>query len=213
MICAPKGQDDYGHSCFECRKKITKIDCVDYGLKSKCSACGEGARCETVLKDIDGTKFTCYACHAMRRCHDLGLLTDSECPSCIDSPWNICVPKGVDDAENACFECRKKKGKEIDCTYYGLPADCQSCRKGQLCEPATKEAGEESITCYQCKDKRITIDITIVILIIETPHQRIVLKGAEGSSLEAEDFKATAVMALAQTITVNRLSRTGLNFF
>lgn len=149
MACVETSRAQTGEQCYKCVKKT----CDTYGLESKCSACGEGARCETVTKNDRGYTLTCYRCEKMRRCHDLGLINQEECASCIDNPEYMCASRGTSDTGTPCFECVKKEGSTIDCAYYGLPAKCDSCNKNNLCVPVTKAAGDKEITCYECKPK------------------------------------------------------------
>src|SRR3989338_7904942 len=125
MTCVPARKDDYFQKCFECREKKGKeIDCAYYGMPSRCPACQENQKCVPLQKEAGDTKIICYECQNKHSCEDMGLAPESSCTKCVEDPTMTCAPSKKDDYFQKCFECRKKKGGEIDCSYYGMPSQC-----------------------------------------------------------------------------------------
>ena len=155
MTCVPARKDDYFQKCFECREKKGKeIDCAYYGMPSRCPACQENQKCVPLQKEAGDTKIICYECQNKHSCEDMGLAPESSCTKCVEDPTMTCAPSKKDDYFQKCFECRKKKGGEIDCSYYGMPSQCPACPENQRCVPVKKEAGGINIACYECQNKR-----------------------------------------------------------
>lgn len=93
-----------------------------------------------------------------------------------------------------CYTCVPKNS----CEALGFVCSCMDCYEDELCLPAqtikNPQTGEPFI-CKRCVPKShiTSIEVTWIIIIIETPHGRVILK--EG---DAPGFEPSSVMALAQ---------------
>lgn len=161
------GKPDPGFEldCYQCVAKPVLGECVD-GRPGPCDshACSHDEECREHVEKHEGQSFVCHTCGPQ------------------DDAVQFCEDKGYlsDPACNG--QC-----PAIAC----VPVDVD-LKTGQIV-PAmqTRERGSTA-RCYACMNIK-EIEVTWVIIIIETPFERFVLeKGKEGG------FKPTSVMALAK---------------
>lgn len=93
-----------------------------------------------------------------------------------------------------CYKCVEPD----DCENHNMVCSCMACRPGTICAPSGRL--ENGKMCYQCIRPK-SISVTYIIIIIETPYERFVLKN--NPAKEAVDssglgnFVPSKVMALA----------------
>ncbi len=177
--------------CYVCRNKTE--------IQNQCDDGYSGGGCEP--NPCYGGSQECFSrsgpCHICRekQC-DAPYFNSAGCASCVEGGgkcWPMMTVASSVGNVPQCYQCDYPES----CEKYGEASTCSMCRPGQLCIPGrTIVAGPPMSGEFQCKRcmNVKSIEVTYVIIIIETPHARYVLD--EGSGFAG--FNASQVMALAQ---------------
>jgi subtilisin family serine protease len=164
-----KPDPDFVRDCWQCKQPPPELhECVD-GAPGPCDshACDQEQECVEHTETYDKVSLICHNCIPKET-----------------TPW--CEERAFYSDAN----CRG------DCDPYPcVPVDIDIKSGKVVPKMQTRERGSTQ-PCYICK-KTITIEVTWVIVIIETPHARYILD--KGKSLGAfESFVPKQVMALAK---------------
>lgn len=176
----------------------SKKTCFEYDLNENCMPCMWQSKDCVIVTPEPG--LNCRKCEA-NPCRPN--LTKDECGKCywddLDcKPVDLKVSAGMTRARDQnvpqCYEC---VGEDA-CEDYGLVCNCSSCRPGTVCAPA-KQLEDSGKTCFACI-RPTSIEVTYVVIIIETPYARYVLKDNPAAAALGKigGFNPSKIMALAK---------------
>ncbi len=183
--------------------KVSPESCGYYELLDDCSICNmRGKPCFGVSPKPG---LNCYDCKE-DACYPY--LWGSDCEEC-EYYGGECVPVKSSQVPGGtgltigyggiqprqCYQCVQYQ----ECGDYGLVCNCYSCRPGQACVPARHLP--DGKLCYACLNNA-TVQITYVVIIIETPGVRYVLKDKPAQQTLGSNglgsFNPSQIMALAK---------------
>ncbi len=205
--------------CYECLKKSS---CQDRNMSDSpdCGGACTPDMCEAVYIDSKGAivppgrtvtrqDLKCY------RCRNSQTQPPPECTRGVTDPkcFGMCEQKDCEVVQTVvfgdqhwyCYDCKPKPPPSAceEKGYFDDPGCSNFCEEGSICIPVriapdgairgtNQTQSKQDLSCYACM--RITeIEITWIIIIIETPFERFVLeKGKQ------DGFKPTSVMVLAK---------------
>lgn len=202
-VCVPTMVKD--KACHDCVKKTAVAESCDYYdyAPGGCTPnpCSIG-QCEEIM--LNGA--ACHVCiltSLFRECLEPNF-PYTRCQQCVIEGGK-CVPAGARVSSGFttgvyqstgtpanCYKCEYPES----CEKYGEASSCVMCRPGTICVPGKHTVagpGGTRMICRQCI-RPTTIEVTWVIIIIETPRGRYILEQAGG----AQGFVPSQVMALAK---------------